>query len=323
MSLSTKHRLVTRSDFDGLVCAVLFKELDMVDEILFVHPKDMQDGKIVVQPGDITTNLPYVKGCHLVFDHHESELLRLEAPLPANHIIDPVAPSAARVVFNYYGGAATFPRVAPDMMAAVDKSDAACFSREEILQPQGWVLLNYLMDARTGLGRFKDFRISNYQLMMQLIDACRHRTIDEILALPDVKERVDLYLEHAAPFTAQIRRCARVYNEVVVLDLRREDPIYAGNRFMVYALYPQCNISMHVMWGLHRQNTVFAIGKSILNRTSRVNVGELCLAYNGGGHANAGTCQVPNGRAEAVGLDLMERIISWDEVGAPHYVAAV
>jgi nanoRNase/pAp phosphatase (c-di-AMP/oligoRNAs hydrolase) len=314
---------VTRSDFDGLVCAVLFKELDMVDDILFVHPKDMQDGKIAVQPGDITTNLPYVGGCHLVFDHHESETLRLEAFPLANHIIDPMAPSAARVVFNYYGGAATFPRVSPDMMAAVDKSDAAHFSREEILQPQGWVLLNYLMDARTGLGRFKDFHISNYQLMMQLIDACRHCPIDEILALPDVKERIDLYLEHTAPFTAQIRRCARVYNEVVVLDLRREDPIYAGNRFMVYALYPQCNISMHVMWGLHRQNTVFAIGKSILNRTSRVNIGELCLAHNGGGHANAGTCQVSNERAEAVGLELMERIISWDEVDDPHHAVVV
>ena len=323
MSVSTKYRLVTRSDFDGLVCAMLFKELDMIDDILFVHPKDMQDGKVAVQPGDITTNLPYVEGCHLAFDHHESETLRLGASPLANHIIDPAAPSAARVVFHYYGGEATFRRVSPDIMAAVDKSDAARFSREEILHPQGWVLLNYLMDARTGLGRFKDFRISNYQLMMQLIDACRHHTIDEILALPDVRERVELYVEHTEKFTAQIQRCARVHNEVVVLDLRHEEPIYTGNRFMVYALYPECNISMHVMWGLQRQNTVFAIGKSILNRTSRVNIGTLCLAYDGGGHANAGTCQVPNERAEAVGLELIERIISWDEVDDPHHAAAI
>lgn len=312
MAVAAKHRLVTRSDFDGLVCAVLFKELEIIDDILFVHPKDMQDGKIAIQPTDITTNLPYVEGCHLAFDHHESETIRLGAKRPANHIIDPAAPSAARVVFKHYGGSAAFPNVSAEMMEAVDKSDAARFTREEILHPQGWVLLNYLMDARTGLGRFRNFRISNYQLMMQLIDACRQHSIDDILELPDVKERVELYQEQAEQFAAQLRRCARVHNEVVVLDLRDEDPIYAGNRFMVYALFPACNLSIHILWGVHRQNTVFAMGKSILNRTSPVNIGELCLAYAGGGHANAGTCQVANDRADVVRAELIERIHDWD-----------
>jgi nanoRNase/pAp phosphatase (c-di-AMP/oligoRNAs hydrolase) len=307
-SVAGKHRLVTRSDFDGLVCAALLKELGMIDEILFVHPKDMQDGKISMQPGDITTNLPYVEGCHLVFDHHESETVRLGGKRPANQIIDPSAPSAARVVFNHFGGAAKFPKISAEMMEAVDKSDAARFTREEILNPQGWVLLNYLMDARTGLGRFKEFRISNYQLMMKLIDACRERPVEELLAMPDVQERVDLYRVHSKKFAEQIQRCARVHGDLLVVDLRNEETIYAGNRFMVYALYPQCNISMHIMWGLQMQNTVFAIGKSILNRTSRVNIGVLCLAYGGGGHPSAGTCQITNDKAETVARELIARL---------------
>ncbi len=184
-----KYRLVTRSDFDGLVCAVLLRELGLIEDIKFVHPKDMQDGTILISDTDITTNLPYVKGVHLAFDHHASELLRL-TDKPANYITDPKAPSAARVVYNYYGGKKKFPRVSSAMMEAVDKSDSAQFSQDEILNPKGWVLLNFLMDSRTGLGRFKEFRVSNYQLMMQLIDYCRDHDIDKILALPDVKERL-------------------------------------------------------------------------------------------------------------------------------------
>jgi len=312
--VSEKHRLVTRSDFDGLVCAALFKELGMIDEILFVHPKDMQDGKVTMKAGDITTNLPYVDGCYLVFDHHESEIVRLGGNRPANQIIDAQAPSAARLVFDYYGGAASFPNTSPEMMEAVDKSDAARFTRDEILNPKGWVLLNYLMDARTGLGRFKDFRISNYQLMMKLIDACRGEPVGELLAIPAVQECVDLYCAHCIKFAGQSQRCATVDDDLLVLDLRNEETIYAGNRFMVYALYPQCNISMHIVWGLQRQNTVFAIGKSILNRTSTVNIGVLCLEYDGGGHANAGTCQVANHKAESVGQELIERISRAPEV---------
>lgn len=312
--MTMKHRLVTRSDFDGLACAILLKELDLIDEILFVHPKDMQDGKIPVHPGDITTNLPYVEGCHLVFDHHESETIRLGAKRPENHVIDAAAPSAARVVFDYFGGVSAFPRISAEMMAAVDKSDSARFTRDEILDPKGWVLLSYLMDARTGLGRFKNFRISNYKLMMMLIDACRQKTIEEVLTMPDVQERVQLYFQHSEMFAEQIRRCARVHNELVVLDLRDEETIYAGNRFMVYALYPQCNISMHVLWGLQRQNTVFAIGKSIIDRSSRVNIGELCLSHGGGGHANAGTCQIANDRAEVVCQSLICELAAKSEV---------
>jgi nanoRNase/pAp phosphatase (c-di-AMP/oligoRNAs hydrolase) len=305
--MQAKYRLVTRSDFDGLVCAVLLKELDMIDDIKFVHPKDMQDGKIEITDRDITTNLPYVEGAHLVFDHHSSEILRNETT-KKNYVIDAHAPSAARVVYDYFGGAERFPNIAPQMMAAVDQADSAQFSADDITDPQGWVLLNFLMDARTGLGRFKEFRISNYNLMMELIDFCRDHSIDEILNLPDVKERVDLYLEQQELFKQQIQRCATVHQNLVVLELRPEEIIYAGNRFMIYALFPDCNISMHIMWGLKQQNTVFAVGKSILNRTSKTNIGELMLKYGGGGHINAGTCQIENQQADTIKQELITQI---------------
>lgn len=302
-----KFRLVTRSDFDGLVCAVLLNELDLIDDIKFVHPKDMQDGKIDITARDITTNLPYVAAAHLAFDHHLSETIRNTGERK-NHIIEADAPSAARVVYNYYGGKARFPSIADEMMEAVDKADSAQFSREEILQPTGWVLLNYLMDARTGLGRFREFRISNYALMMDLIKYCRNHNIDEILALPDVKERVDLYLEQSEKAVEQIGRCTTVYKNLAVLDLRDEETIWATNRFMIYALFPQTNISIHVLWGVQKQNTVFATGKSILDRSSKTNVGELMLQYGGGGHHAAGTCQVANEQTAATLQALIAKI---------------
>lgn len=302
----TKFRLITRSDFDGLVCAVLLKELDMIDEIKFVHPKDMQDNKVEITARDITTNLPYVAGCHLSFDHHLSETIRNEQA--DNHIIDINAPSAARVVYDYYGGQAKFPRISIDLIEAVDKGDSADFTRDEILSPKGWPLLNFLMDARTGLGRFREFKISNYQLMMELIDYCRDHTIDEILTLPHVKERVDLYFRYERDAKKQLNRCTRIYNNVAVIDFREEEVIYPINRFTVYAMYPEINVSIHTLWGLHKQNTVFAIGKSILDRGSKTNVGELCLKYGGGGHMAAGTCQVENRMAQEVLLGLISKI---------------
>jgi nanoRNase/pAp phosphatase (c-di-AMP/oligoRNAs hydrolase) len=307
-----KYRLITRSDMDGLVCAVLLKELGLLGEIVFQHPKDMQDGKVAVTDRDIITNLPYVPGCGMCFDHHTSELLRNGgdggATPPDNYILQPQAKSAARVVYDHYGGKARFARISDAMMEAVDKADSAGFDMQDVLEPKGWELLSFLMDARTGLGRFRDFRVSNYQLMMTLIDCCRDMSIEDILALPDVKERVELFLAQHQLFRAQIAHVAQVYGKLVVLDLRNEEVIYAGNRFVVYAMFPQCDISMHVMWGREKQNTVYTVGKSIFDRGNAADVGALMLAYGGGGHAAAGTCQGPNASAEVLKQALIERL---------------
>ena len=295
-----KKRLVTRSDFDGLVCAMLLKELDLIDDIKFVHPKDVQDGKIDISENDITTNLPFDKRVGLAFDHHESELIRnKKEEYEGKYIIDGDAKSAARVVYDYYGGKEKFTRVSEEIMLAVDKGDSADFTEDEILHPTDWVLMNFLMDARTGLGRFHNFRISNYDLMMELIDYCVDHDIKQVLELPDVKERVDMYFEQQELFKAQLERITKIHDKVAVIDLREEETIYTGNRFMVYAMWPEVEISVHVAWGFKKQNTAVMIGKSIINRSSNYNIGELCLSYGGGGHANAGTCQLDNDKVDA------------------------
>ena len=304
-----KKRLVTRSDFDGLVCAMILRELDIIDDIKFVHPKDVQDGKIELSKNDITTNLPYDPRVGLAFDHHESEIDRLKSiETGGDLIIDPEARSAARVVYNYYGGKEKLPTITDELMEAVDKGDSADFTVDEILNPTGWVLLHYLMDPRTGLGRFRNFRISNYELMMQLIGYCMDHTIDEILELPDVKERVELYFDQAELFKEQLHKLAQVHGKVIVLDLRNEEIIHAGNRFMIYALYPECQISVHVAWGFKKQNTAVMIGKSIVNKASQVDIGELCLLHGGGGHKNAGTCQLDNDKVDELLPGIIEAL---------------
>jgi nanoRNase/pAp phosphatase (c-di-AMP/oligoRNAs hydrolase) len=287
------RRLVTRSDFDGLVCAALLKELGVLEDILFVHPKDVQDGKVELTASDITTNLPYSADVALSFDHHSSEEIR-------------VTEDAGNRIAT--GGAERFPRVSEEIMEAVDKADAAKFNQSEILDPHDWILLSFLMDPRTGLGRFREFRISNYDLMMELIDFCLEHSVDEILEHPDVAERVALYREHAEAAKDQITRCSTVNGRVVVLDLREEEVIHPTNRFMVYALHPECTVSVHVIWGLRKQNTVFAVGRSIIDRSSTFDIGRLMLSYGGGGHEAAGTCQIDNDRAEKVLGEIVDTI---------------
>jgi nanoRNase/pAp phosphatase (c-di-AMP/oligoRNAs hydrolase) len=290
-------RLVTRSDFDGLVCAVLLKKVEQIDDIKFVHPKDLQDGAFEVTENDVLANVPFVPGCGLWFDHHLTEVERIVGKTPFRGECR-LAPSAARVIYDFYGGSERFPDIA-ELMEAVDKADSAQFTREEILNPEGWVLLSFIMDARTGLGRYKDYRISNYQLMFDLIDACTHFNIDEILAMPDVQERVTRYFEQDVRFRQMLSEHTFTQGDVIVTDLRDVSPIYAGNRFLVYALHPEQNISIWMVDGLNKQNCVFACGRSIVNTTSAVNIGELMRQCGGGGHAVAGTCQVPYEQAEA------------------------
>lgn len=306
--MSDKMRLVTRSDFDGLVCAMILRECNLIEDIKFVHPKDVQDGKVELSGHDITTNLPYDPRVFMCFDHHESELTR-NASMKENKNwhIEGQAKSAARVVYNYYKDKGyALERISEEIMTAVDKGDSADFTEDEILNPKDWVLMNFLMDARTGLGRFHDFRISNYDLMMELIDYCVNHDIGAVLELPDVKERVDLYNEQAELFKKQLKEISHMEGKVVVVDQKAAgDVIYAGNRFMIYAMYPEAEISVHVAWGFKKQNTAVMIGKSIINKASKFNIGDLCLEYGGGGHANAGTCQLDNDKVD----DLLPEII--------------
>ena len=296
-------RLLTRSDFDGLACGALLKELGVIDHWKFVHPKDMQDGLVEVTDQDVLANVPYVKGCKMWFDHHSSESERLGKDIEFEGECR-IEDSAARVIYEYYGGKDKLPHFEP-MVIAVDKVDSGKLTKEEILNPEGWVLLGFIMDPRTGLGRFHHFRISNYELMEQLIDECAKLDIDAILKLPDVQERVKLYFEQDALFKEMIKKHTWTDGNVIVTDLRGVNPIYTGNRFLVYSLFPEQNVSCWVVDGRDKKNCPIAIGHSILNRTSKANVGALCLKYGGGGHHQVGTCQVPYDDYETVIKDIV------------------
>lgn len=303
-------RLVTRSDFDGLACGALLKEAGVIDHWKFAHPKDLQDGLVEVNEDDCLANVPYVEGCGLWFDHHSSEHERNE--LAGKYKGESrVAPSCARIIYEYYGGEERFPQFT-DMMVAVDKVDSGNLTLDEVQNPTGWILVGFLMDPRTGLGRWRNFTISNYQLMEKLIDACRTMTTEEILALPDVKERIDVYFEQTAKFKEMVAAHTRVEKDVIISDLRGVDPIYSGNRFMIYSMYPEQNISAWIVSGRGGKGCSVAVGYSVLNRTSSVNVGSLMLKYGGGGHRAVGTCQFPDETMDEMVPKLLDELVNYE-----------
>lgn len=302
-------RLVTRSDFDGLACGALLKEAGIIDHWKFAHPKDLQDGLVEITKDDCLANVPYVKGCGLWFDHHSSEFERNE--LAGKYKGESrLSPSCAHIVYDYYGGRERFPQF-DDMLEAVDKVDSGNLTIDEIQNPTGWILVGFLMDPRTGLGRWRDFTISNYQLMEKLIDACRTMTTAQILELPDVKERIEVYFEQNQRFMEMVRQYTRVEKDVIITDLRGVNPIYSGNRFLIYSMYPEQNISVWIVDGKGGLGCSAAVGYSVLNRTSHVDVGSLMLKYGGGGHKAVGTCQFKDGEIEEKLPKLLDELINY------------
>jgi nanoRNase/pAp phosphatase (c-di-AMP/oligoRNAs hydrolase) len=299
-------RLLTRSDFDGLACGALLLYLGLIDDWKFVHPKDIQDGLVKVTDNDVLANIPYVKGCKLWFDHHSSETERLGSRTYFEGV-SRAAPSCARVVYDYYGGDAKLGRFAR-MIEYVDKVDSGDLSADEILDPKGWILLGFIMDPRTGLGRFRNFTISNYDLMKKLAKACSEKSINEILSMPDVKERLDVYFEQDSLFREMLKKYAKIEGNAIVADLRNVDPIYAGNRFLIYTLFPGQNISLWVIDGRDKKNIAVTVGYSIINRSATVDVGSLLFHYGGGGHRQVGTCQVDSADADRVIGEILEKI---------------
>ena len=297
-------RLLTRSDFDGLACGALLLYLGIIDDWQFVHPKDIQDGLVEATDNDILANIPYIPGCKLWFDHHSSETERMGAKVYFEGV-SRKAPSCARVVYDYYGGDAKLGRFA-EMIRYVDKVDSADLSINEIGNPGGWVLLGFIMDPRTGLGRFRNFTISNYDLMKKLAAACATMHIEEIMGLPDVKEREAVYFEQEKLFRDMVQKYTRADDNVLVADLRGVDPIYAGNRFLIYSMFPEQNISVWIVDGRNKQNCAITVGYSVVNRSATVNVGSLLLKHGGGGHTQVGTCQVPYDDADKVIAEIIE-----------------
>jgi nanoRNase/pAp phosphatase (c-di-AMP/oligoRNAs hydrolase) len=298
-------RLITRSDFDGLACGALLEYLGVIDEYKFVHPKDIQDGLVEAGSNDIVANIPYIKGCKLWFDHHSSESERLE--MTEFEGVSRPAPSCARVIYDYYGGNEKLSRF-DYMLQYVDKVDSGNLTADEILNPSGWVLLGFLMDPRTGLGRFKNFSIGNYDLMLSLAKACIDKPIEEILALSDVKERISAYMEQTKAFKEMLQKYAGTEGNAIVVDLRGVETISVGNRFLIYTLFPGQNISVWIVDGKNKQNVAITVGYSIVNRSATVNVGSLLLNYGGGGHTQVGTCQVDYAEADRIIREIINTV---------------
>lgn len=301
-----KFRLITRADFDGVAAGALLLDRGMIDEVLFAEPKDVQDGRVPVTPGDITTNLPYVYGVNLCFDHHVSETVRVG---PSDyHIIDPDAPSAARVVYDYFGGEMGFPKISPRLMEAVDRADTAQFTEAEILDPKRWTLLSFILDPRTGLDRFDDFSVPQSKLMIEMMEVCRRTPIPQILELPDIAERVARYREHQDLARGQLEGATVMDGKVALADLRTANLVYCCNRFLIYAVFPDAKVSVHLFRATHPGRILVAAGKSIFDRSATINLGLLMLEYGGGGHAAAATCQVDEADAEDTIAEIVERI---------------
>lgn len=300
MSETAPYRLVTRPDFDGVCCGALLEEEGLVSDVLFVHPREIQHGEVEIGPNDILANLPHHPNAHLVFDHHISEIARVGDGV-TNHVIDGTAPSAARVIYEYYGGGSHFTEIDPEMIEAVDIADSAAFTMEDVLIPEDWLLLHFIVDPRTGLEDFKTFEVPRDVMMRALITYCRHTPISEIIEHPDVSERTETYLYYNEFAELQLVRCSEMRGDVVITDYRKEEPTYPVNRFMVYGIYPDATNSISLRPGLHDGMTEIAAGRSILNRASHVNLGAIMLKHGGGGHAAAATCQVPDDKvAETV-----------------------
>ncbi len=308
MAATTRYRLLTRGDLDGLICAVLLKHLEMIDKIeLIDDPGLLQQNKIPVSERDIITNLPFVPGVHLAIDHHFSETLRIvEDP---RRIIDPAAPSAARVVYEHFGGKIRFPDFFDEMMAAVDKADSGQFTRDEILRPHGWALLNFLVDQRSHIEPWGRFRLPENRFKLNLIDLCGQMTISGILAEDDCRERADLYFAYQDQYEALLKSLASIHRNVIVLDFQNIEKIYPGNRFMPYAVYPECNLSLLIRHDRKHDKVTFSVGKSILNPTSDINIGKMLLSYGGGGHAAAGACRVAPETAERILTELLGTLV--------------
>ncbi len=271
-------RLVTRGDLDGLSAAVLICEMEQIDEILLVHPQEITDRKVAITSRDILANLPYHPHAGMWFDHHAHTLM----PEGTFRGAYATAPSAARVIYNHYASD-RLKRFA-ELIDETDRFDSANLTVEDITHPKGVILLGFLVDPRTGMGG--DFRA----LFTSLVERIRSKGVDAILFEPDIRERAATLQKQDHAFRDFLVRNSTVHDNVVITDYRKVENPPVGNRFLVYAVFPECNVSLRVQWGPERKFVAVNIGHSILNRTCGVNVGELCRDYGGGGHVGAGAC---------------------------------
>jgi hypothetical protein len=293
-------RVLTRGDLDGLTSAVLISLVEKVTEIRFAHPKDVQDGKVPCDKDDVVVNLPFVKGCGLWFDHHVSEEKKI-ADIGSFKGRFEVAPSAARVVYKYYNKPEVFDKY-KDLLEATDKLDSAQLTPDDVASPQGWILLGYTLDPRTGLG--PEFQ----KYFRWLVEYVKEVSLDKILRHPEVKKRVDRVLQDQDEFRKLLQHRSRLEGKVIVTDFRGVKDAPVGNRFLVYTLHPGGSVEVRIFPGKGGSTVNVAIGHSIFNRSCKVSAGDLCAEHGGGGHFGAGTCQLDPVKADRQIQDIIARL---------------
>ena len=280
-------RLVTRGDLDGLTASILITEMEEVDEILLVHPQDITDQKIDITSNDILANLPYDPRAGLWFDHHAHTVMPEDSYKGAYA----VEPSVARVIYNYYDS----PLLTrfEHLVKETDRFDSADLNMEDVSNPQGVILLGFLVDPRTGIKG--DFRAT----FNSLVERLRSKPLQEVLNDPDMKEQADLFRRDEERFREFLLAHSEVHDKVVVTDFRDLANPPVGNRFLVTSVFPECNVSVRIQWGPGKKLVAINLGHSIFDHSCTVDVGELCRNYGGGGHKGAGGCVL---RPMAAGL---------------------
>jgi len=284
-------RLVTRGDLDGLTSAVILSSVGTIDDVLLIHPQDITDRRVRITDQDVLTNVPWDPACAMWFDHH---LLTDSNEKPPENFEGRYgqAPSAARLVYEYHLERDPSLSRYANLVDETDRLDSANLTPEDVTNPGGYILLGYTIDNRSGLGA--DFRA----YFMKLLECLKTMPIEKVLEQPEVKERVERMRAEEAAFRKVLEETSRMEGNVVVTDLRNVEHIPAGNRFLVYTMFPEANVSLRIHWGPRQQSVIAAIGHSIFNRTCKTSVGELTSFYGGGGHRGAGTCMIPVEEAE-------------------------
>ena len=297
-------RLITRADLDGLTCALFVTACEPIDSIELVHPQEMTDRKLSINANDIIANLPYHPACRKWFDNH---LLTDEGLTPRKGFEGRYgsAPSAARMTYEYYAPRHPELKKYEAMLLEVDRFDSAQLSGEDVTNPAGYVLLGYTLDPRTGLGAFREY-------FAILLEALRTKPIEELLQLAPVAERVARMHEQDGSFRELTVASSMLLGNVVRTDFRGLPQLPVGNRFLVYSLFPEANVSLRLAWGPRREAVVVNVGWSIFNRTCKTNLGVLMSLYGGGGHRGAGSCMLPRETADAQARQIVDALRSKD-----------
>ena len=291
-------RLVTRGDLDGVTSAVLITTMEDIGPIELIHPQDITDNKFEITPGDIMANLPYHPAAAMWFDHHE--LTASNAKPPANfkgrHAI---APSVARVICDYYSSEklGRFEH----LVGETDRFDSARLDIKDITDPRDVILLGFTIDSRSGMGSFKDY-FNNMVVWLKTLP------LDKVLEQPEVQRRVKLLRENNAAFLKLLREHSKSDGNVVVTDFRPVERVPVGNRFLVYTLFPETNVSVRVQWGPDKKFAAVTLGHNIFNRTCSANCGHICSDFGGGGHKGAGACPLPPDKADGMIAEIIRRL---------------